>query len=62
VDVVHPIDRRIAKVAAALRAGHRSIRLPDALVLATGRATDASAILTADAGWRSVDRRVQVVR
>jgi len=62
VDVVHPIDRDVARVAAALCGHHRSLRLPDALVLAVGRVTDASAILTADAGWRRVDKRVQVVR
>lgn len=62
VDIVHPIDRDVAKVAASLRASHRSLRLPDALVLAVGRVTDASAILTADARWRGVEKRVQVVR
>jgi len=62
VDTVHPIDRDVAKIAAALRARHKSLRLPDALVLAVGRVTDASAILTADSRWRGVDRRVQVVR
>jgi PIN domain nuclease of toxin-antitoxin system len=62
VDTVHPIDRDVAKIAAALRARHKSLRLPDALVLAVGRVTHASAILTADSRWRGVDRRVQVVR
>ncbi|MGH7761471.1 MAG: type II toxin-antitoxin system VapC family toxin [Candidatus Dormibacteraceae bacterium] len=62
VDIVYPIDSDVAKNAAALRASHKSLRLPDALVLAVGRVTGASAILTADARWRSVDRRVQVVR
>ena len=62
VDVVYPVDRDVAKNAAALRAGHQSMRLPDALVIAVGRVTDASAVLTADARWRRVDRRVEVVR
>lgn len=62
VDVVYPIDRDVAKDAATLRASHQSLRLPDALVIAAGRVTDASAILTADARWRRVDRRVRVVR
>jgi predicted nucleic acid-binding protein len=62
VDAVHPIDRDIARLAAALRAGHSSLRLPDAMVIAVGRATDASAILTADARWRGVDRRIQIIR
>jgi predicted nucleic acid-binding protein len=56
-----PEPRDVAKVAAALRAGHRSLRLPDALVIAVGRVTDASAILTADATWRVIDRRVEFV-
>ncbi|TAN32886.1 type II toxin-antitoxin system VapC family toxin [bacterium] len=62
VDIVHPIDREVARAAAALRAGHKALRLPDALVLAVGRVTDASSILTADARWRGVEKRVQVVR
>lgn len=61
VDHVQPIDRDVARVAAGLRAGHRSLRLPDALVLAVGRVVEASSTLTADARWRTVDRRVQVV-
>ena len=62
VDLVYPIDRDVARVAAALRARHRTLRLPDAMVLAVGRVTDSSAILTADSGWAGVDRRVKVVR
>lgn len=62
VDVVQPIDRDVARIAAGLRADHKSVRLPDALVLAVGRITNASAILTADARWRPIDRRVQIVR
>ena len=62
VDLVYPIDRDVARVAAALRASHKSLRLPDALVLAVGRVTDASVILTADARWRSIEKRVQVLR
>ncbi len=62
VDVVQPIDRDVAKVAAALRAGHKSLRLPDAMVLAVGRVTAAPAILTADSRWSGVDKRVRIVR
>lgn len=61
VDEVRPIDRQVAQAAATLRAGHKSIRLPDALVLAVGRIAEASAIVTADARWRKIDRRVQLV-
>ena len=61
IDVVQPIDRQIAKEAAALRSRYEGIRLPDALVLAVGRIVNASAILTADARKR-VDRRVELIR
>jgi len=45
-----------------VRAAHKSIRLPDALVIAVGRTVGASTILTADARWRAADRRVQILR
>lgn len=61
VDLVPPIDRNVAKIAAALRAAHKSIRLPDALVIAVGRSVGASAIVTADARWRAADKRVQIL-
>lgn len=41
------VDREIARLAAELRAAHRSLRLPDALVLATARARGAR-LLTFD--------------
>lgn len=40
VEVV-PLDRAIARSAAALRAEHSGLRLPDALVLATARSREA---------------------
>jgi predicted nucleic acid-binding protein len=42
-----PIDRAIARRAAALRAEHQSLRLPDAMSLATAIVTDC-ALLTMD--------------
>ena len=39
-----PIDRDIARRAAGLRARHRSLRLPDALVLATALTTGAELV------------------
>ena len=56
------IDDTIAIEAAHLRAKHRSLRLPDALVIATGIVDKAEAILTADKRWEVVDKRVEVVR
>jgi predicted nucleic acid-binding protein len=61
VDRVHDIDRGVARLAASYRAGHRSVRLPDAFVLAVGAAIDAEVVLTADARWSKVDRRVRVI-
>lgn len=53
-----PVDRAVARRAAALRAEHQSLRLPDAMSLATAIATD-SALLTLDKKLRQIARRVQ---
>ena len=45
---VQPLEEEIAVRAAALRAHHRDVRLPDALVAATGDALEADVILTTD--------------
>lgn len=55
---VVPIDRAVARRAAVLRAEHQSLRLPDAMSLATAIATD-SALLTLDKKLRQIARRVQ---
>ena len=60
-DEVRVIDRPIARAAAAVRAAHPAIRLPDALVLATGQIVAADAVYTGDKRWRAVDPRVRVV-
>lgn len=57
---VRPVDEDVAVVAAQLRARHRALRLPDALVIATGVVDDA-VVLTCDRGLHDVDPRVQVV-
>lgn len=57
---VRPVDEEVALTAAELRARHRSLRLPDALVIATGMVEDA-AVLTCDQRLASVDPRVQVI-
>ncbi len=49
---IEPIDEAIAERAARLRAAHRSLRLPDALVLAAADALGADSVLTADRRWR----------
>lgn len=57
---VEPLTDEIARIAARVRAT-TSLRLPDALVIATGIHLDADEILTCDARWRRVDPRVKVV-
>lgn len=57
---VQPIDTEIAERAAVLR-GKRNVRLPDALVLATGDALSAEVVLTADHRWRKLSTRVRVI-
>ena len=54
------VDERVAVSAARLRARHRSLRLPDAIVLAT-EVLDAQAVLTGDKRWDRVDSRVRLV-
>lgn len=60
---VEPAARDIARFAAVLRARHgRSLRLPDALVLATAAVLGADVVLTTDARWPDTGVVVQVVR
>lgn len=58
---IEPIGEAIAERAAALRAEHPTLRLPDALVVACGQAIGAEAVLTADRRWRRVSDRVRVI-
>lgn len=55
------INDDVAMEAARLRGRHRGLRLPDALVLAAAEVLDASELLTGDANWRRLSRRVRVV-
>ena len=50
LDVV-PLDEPIAVAAAALRAKHAALKLPDALVVATASVLGADWLLTTDRGW-----------
>jgi predicted nucleic acid-binding protein len=56
----HAPGDEVALAAAELRSRHLSLRLPDALVIATGIVADA-AVLTCDKRLASVDGRVQVI-
>lgn len=58
---IHPIDGYVARRAAALRAGHHRLRLPDALVLATGDVLHAAGVLTADRAWLTVSGRARAI-
>ena len=57
---IEPLTADVAERAARLRAGHGALRLPDALVLATADALDAT-VLTCDRAWRHVSRRARVI-
>jgi predicted nucleic acid-binding protein len=46
-----PLDVEIATTAARLRAAHRTLRLPDALVIATAIEAAADRLLTTDRKW-----------
>lgn len=57
---VEPLTADVAERAARLRADHGTLRLPDALVLATADALVATA-LTCDRAWPRASRRARVV-
>jgi predicted nucleic acid-binding protein len=57
---IEPLTHPIALAAAKLRVSTK-LRLPDALVVATGIALDADKILTCDKAWEKVNRRVKVL-
>ena len=57
---IEPLTGPVAERAARLRAHHRALRLPDALVLATADALEATA-LTCDRSWPRLSRRARVV-
>jgi predicted nucleic acid-binding protein len=59
---VEPITRQLATRAAELRARHRRLRLPDALVLATAIHLRADRVLTTDRDWPSAGVAVEVLR
>jgi predicted nucleic acid-binding protein len=50
IEVVH-LDADVARLAAALRAKHTSLRLPDALVIAAAANSSADRLVTTDRRW-----------
>ena len=61
IDSIEPVTKRIAHVSAELRAATPSLKLPDALIVATGEVLGAEAVLTTDARWSGVTPRVRVL-
>ncbi|MBF8290697.1 MAG: PilT protein domain protein [Chloroflexi bacterium] len=59
---IAPVSRSIAAEAAHMRASHgRTLRLPDALVLATARVIGADRVVTTDTGLPDVGLPVDVI-
>jgi predicted nucleic acid-binding protein len=58
---IAPLSEEMAEEAARLRARFPSLRLGDALILATARILDADALLTGDRRWTAVWDRVHVI-
>lgn len=56
-----PIDETVAVTAARIGARHRTLRLPDALVLATADVARAESVLAGDKQWPRLDPRVELV-
>ena len=59
--VIDPMDRAMADAATRLRATHRSLRLPDALLLAAAHQVDGEVITTDRALGRIDPARVRVL-
>jgi predicted nucleic acid-binding protein len=60
--LVAPATREVAAMAAALRAQHGSkLRLPDALVVATGIVSRADRVITTDGRWPTLRIEVEIV-
>lgn len=58
---IRALDEDIAVAAALRRSTHPSLRLPDALVLATADVEQAARVLTGDRRWRDLDPRVRII-
>ncbi|HWH37701.1 MAG TPA: PIN domain-containing protein [Candidatus Limnocylindrales bacterium] len=60
---IHDASRDIARQAAELRAAHgQSLRLPDALVLATAMVLGADRVITTDTRWPQLPVEVEVLQ
>jgi len=59
---IEPVTAAMAEQAARLRARFRWLRLPDALVIATGEVLEARTVLTGDRAWQRASRRIGAIR
>ena len=57
-----PVSATIADDAAALKARHRGLSLPDAIALVVAEVIEADAVWTFDRRWRDVHQRVAIPR
>lgn len=55
-----PVSIGIADDAAALKARHRGLSLPDAIALVVAEMIDADAVWTFDRRWRDIQQRVTI--
>lgn len=55
-----PVSAAIADDAAALKARHRGLSLPDAIALVVAEMLDADAVWTFDRRWRDIHQRVAI--
>lgn len=55
-----PVGAAVADAAAALKAQHRGLSLPDAIALVVAEIIDADAVWTFDRRWRDVQQRVAI--
>lgn len=64
IDEIHPVDLAVAERAAQVRIAKPSLKLPDALILATADVHQADVVITADNRWADVlaDGRVELLR
>jgi predicted nucleic acid-binding protein len=61
---IEPLTAAAARAAAVLRARHRSLRMPDALILGSALDLTADVVVTADERWAELDAglRIRVIR
>ena len=61
IEIIH-LDATIARMAAGIRAKHTSVRLPDALVIATAEHASADRLVTTDRRWPTARKLGLVTR